>query len=243
MLMETYAEDFLPIINTPSLADMLFNVGAGSFADEEFKKRALIFQPAVDRSFFYPDPQHSGKRILFVYTRFGEMEQRNMYQLALEAVSRAVDKGLLPAETWEIHCYGAQGHEPVVFSSGIKTVMLPSLDMATYAREIRQASLVLYLVLSPHTGYMPLEAAACGVPVITNTYLNKTADYLRQISPLIHPARPTLDDVAEALATELLSLAHGKNERKRADFPAIPSNWSESFAPIMPKVQEWLQRP
>lgn len=242
-LMEGYAETFLPVINTKSLAKMLFNIGIGSFSDKEFRERTLIFQPSVDRALFYPEPQKHNKRILFVYTRFGETEQRNMYQLALEAVSRAVDSGLLSSETWEIHCYGAQEHEPVVFSSGIKTVMLPSLDMAAYAREIRQASLILYLVLSPHTGYMPLEAAACGVPAVTNTYLNKTADYLRQISPLIHPARPTLDGVAEALATELLSLTHGKNGLEITDFPAIPSSWNESFAPIMPKVQEWLQRP
>lgn len=242
-LMEGYAETFLPVINTKSLAEMLFNIGIDSFSDKGFRERALIFQPAVDRSLFYPEPQKYNKRILFVYTRFGELEQRNMYQLALEAVFRAAVSWLLPSETWEIHCYGSQGHAPVKFSSGIETVMLPSLDMAAYAREIRQASLILYLVLSPHTGYMPLEAAACGVPVVTNTYLNKTADYLRQISPLIHPARPTLDGVAEALATELLSLAHGNNGRKDTDFPAIPSSWSESFAPIMPKVQEWLQRP
>lgn len=241
-LMEGYAENFLPVINTRSLAEMLFNIGTGSFSDNKFRERALIFHPAVDRSFFYREPRHSGKRILFVYTRFGEMEQRNMYQLALEAISRAVDKGLLPAERWEIHCYGAHGHAPVAFSSGIEAIMLPPLDMAAYAREIRQANLVLYLVLSPHTGYMPLEAASCGVPVVTNTYLNKNANYLRKISPLIIPACPTLDGVADALVTALLSL-NKKRIARRSILPAIPATWSKSFAPIMPKVQEWLQRP
>lgn len=238
-LMEGYAEIFLPVINTKSLAEMLFNIGTDSFTENGFRERALVFQPAVGRSFFYPESQISDKRILFVYTRFGDLEQRNMYQLALEAIARAADNGLLPPCKWEIHCYGAQGHAPIRFSSGIETVMLPSLDMESYAREIRQSSLVLYLVLSPHTGYMPLEAATCNVPVVTNTYLNKSESYLREISPLIIPTRPTLDSVSNAVNDALRYL--NRMNKEKMNRPAIPFTWSEAFSLIMPKVQDWLQ--
>lgn len=243
-LMEGYAENLLPVINTGSLADMLFNLGTGSFSERGFREKALVFQPSVDRTLFYPEPKKSGKRVLFVYTRFGSTEQRNMYQLALEAISRAADAGLLSPDEWELHCYGGSGHESIVFSSGLEAQMLPSLDMAAYAKEIRQASLVLYLVLSPHTGYMPLEAAVCGVPVITNTYLNKSAGYLKNISPLIIPAKPTLDGVARALHATLSSMKEDSVKyrgMKNVNQGLIPLTWEDSFASIMPKVREWLQ--
>ena len=111
-----------------------------------------------------------------------------MYQFALEAISRAAERGVLSPDTWEIRKSAAQrGHVPIEFSGGLRTIMLPTLHMEEYAREIRESSLALYLVLSPHTGYMPLEATACGLPVIINTYFEQDSDTAAWTFPFYHP--------------------------------------------------------
>lgn len=239
-LMESYYYDILPIINTASLAEMLVMVGNDSFSTNIFKKRRLIFTPSVDRSLFFPELTTKEKLILFIYTRFGNSEKRNMPTLALEAVSRLVNQDLLPANRWEIHCYGSPQTPPIDFGKGQISTMLPPLEMNEYAAHIRQANVVLYLVLSPHTGYMPLEAAACGVPVVTNTYLNKTASLLRGISSNILPAAPTVEAITQTLASALKQ-AESTLGKQPVDDIKLPPTWHDAFVPILPSVLKWLQ--
>lgn len=240
MLMQTYTVPILPIINTTSLAELLFHLGEGSFAGANFRKEALVFQPSVDRALFYPEAGAKEKRSLFVYTRFGPQERRNLFPLALEAIARAIQNRYLDPQTWDIRCYGAPDAPPLDLGRGCITTMLPSLDMTGYAQELRRASIVLYLVLSPHTGYMPLEACACGAYAVTNTYLNKTAAYLRSLSPLIIPAEPTLNGVTHALCSALQLEKKSPDMRHTLPPLHIPHSWAESFAPIMPGVRAWL---
>lgn len=241
-LMQTYYERHLPIINTPSLGQALFDLGAHSFATQEFKNKALFFQPGVDRKLFYPQERPEGKKTLFLYTRLGDQESRNMAELALEAVNRMAWEGRLDPEEWEVHCYGAPEAAPFKLANGMLTKMLPSLSLPEYAREIRSASLGMTFVLSPHPGYMAFELAASGVPVITNTYLNKTAAYFKGISPLIYPAEPSFD----AVTTKLRNMLLEKKYRGSGELPAqsainLPENWSDSFAPIMPAFMRWYE--
>ena len=47
---ETYTLDHIPVINSPWLYDFLVARRVGRFADEQFARNALVFQPAVDRT-------------------------------------------------------------------------------------------------------------------------------------------------------------------------------------------------
>lgn len=239
-LMESYAGSYLPIINTPSLARALFNIGAGSLAHESQRQRALVFSPAVDRQLFYPQARSEGQKKLLIYTRPGPLESRNLYPVAMEAVSRLAKAGLLTADRWQLECYGAPDMTPIDFGNGLITTVLGSLDMAAYAAAVRQTDLILYLVLSPHTGYMTLEAAACGVPVITNTYLNKSERVLKDLSANIIPAAPVAEAIMEALRDGLDRAESYKPGEKGRDDLKSPATWAEAFAPILPKTLSWM---
>lgn len=240
-LMETYSEPCLPIINTPLLAEALFNIGRGSFATEQFCNDALIFKPAVDRRLFYPQNTSGGKKILFAYTRLNDQESRNMPELALEAINRMAWEKILKEDEWEVHCFGAPDSPPFRLANGMLTKMLPSLSLEEYARELRSASLGMAFVLSPHPGYMAFELAACGVPVITNTFLNKTAKAMAAFSPLIDAAKPTYDAVTTILRRHLL-----ENITRETIIPAsrlnLPVSWDESFQPIIPAFMNWFDQ-
>ena len=61
-------------------------------------------------------------------------------------------------------------------------------------------------MLSPHTSYPPLEMAATGGLVVTNTYGPKTADALTAIAPSIRAAAPDVEALAQAIAEAVAAL-------------------------------------
>lgn len=239
-LMQTYAEEMLPIVHTSTLAQMIYNMGVGTFA-EEFAKRVQVFFPSLDSKLFYPTFLENHKKILTVYTRFGANESRNMPELIMESISRMANDGLLKPSEWEIHCMGCPDKKPFQFANGLRTIMLPYYSYPEYAREIRNSSLGISLILSPHPGYMPFEFAASGVPVITNTYLNKTYSFLKKISPNIYPASPTFDGISAQLRTMLQNGIY-KRHNPACENPEVnlPKTWHESFASIMAPFMSWF---
>ena len=54
LALETYSLDHVPLINSTLLRDYLVEQRIGRFADPEFARRALAFQPALDRTLFHP---------------------------------------------------------------------------------------------------------------------------------------------------------------------------------------------
>ena len=54
LAVETYSLDHLPVVNSQWLHEFLVRERIGRFADAAFVERSLVFQPAVDRTLFYP---------------------------------------------------------------------------------------------------------------------------------------------------------------------------------------------
>lgn len=235
--MANYAEKFLPLINSSSLARALFNIGADSFADSAFIESSLIFEPAVDRSYFYAQKRRNKKKIFGLYSRFHSQHSRNLVETALEAIAIVAGGGYLSEDEWEIHCFGAPDHAPIRFANGIATKMLPWLDFEAYAAQIRSCDAGMALMCSPHPGYMTLELAASGAETVTNTYLSKNMGYLSNLSANIHPAAPTAPALADALIAAL-DRVNGKTEKQGQI--ALPDSWSRAFSPILAGVFAWL---
>lgn len=232
----SYEANFLPVMNEPCLADFFFNFKPGRFAEPTFQREALVFMPAVDRKHFYPEPR-KGKHILLFYAR--PSAPRNLYHYGMEAMHRLVLEGLITADTWEIHCMGEETIVPTVLDNGVVTRIIPWLSFADYAARVRQASVGLSLMLSPHTSYMPLELAACGVPVVTTTYINKNTALLESISPQLIGVEPTVEAIVNGLRTAVL---HAMTEEPHKDALQVATLWTEAFAPIMPRVLRFMQK-
>jgi O-antigen biosynthesis protein len=113
----------------------------------------------------------------------------------------------------------------------------PWLDYAGYADLLRNADILLCLMLSPHTSYPVLEMAACGGLVVTNSFACKTADRLRRISPNIIAARPTIEGIAASLVEAAQQVTAGYDRFAPLD---LPGSWEASLGNVAKAVSEWF---
>jgi glycosyltransferase involved in cell wall biosynthesis len=233
---ETYRLDHIPIVNTSLLRDFLAAECVGRFADPGFAASAIVFEPAIDRSRFRPepivrDPTRPRRRIL-VYAR-PSIAPRNAFEMGIAALQKLIAEGRLDPKTWEFLGMG-EPFAPIGLGGGAQLMPAPWLDLDGYARQMRQSDVLLSPMISPHPSYPPLEMAACGRPVVTTTYRSKTAQRLAAISPNIIGVEPTIEALADGLVE-----AVERDGRTIADPPfAFPQSWSESFAETIPAVYE-----
>jgi len=233
--LETYELDFLPVFNERLLADYFAQVAVGRFADPDFARASLVFEPAVDRSVFFPAVQpHSGRRRLLFYAR--PTNHRNLFGLGLHAL-RSIAAHPAFAE-WEFQAIGSRGSLPdLELGDGRMLRNAPWLDYAGYAEFLRGADILLCPMLSPHTSYPVLEMAACGGLVVTNSFACKTADRLRRISSNIIAARPTIEGIAASLVESAQRVAAGYDRFAPLD---LPGSWAESLGGVAKAVSEWF---
>jgi hypothetical protein len=233
--LETYELDFLPVFNEQLLADYFAQAAVGRFADPDFARASLVFEPAVDRSVFSPAAQpHSGRRRLLFYAR--PTNQRNLFGLGLHAL-RSVASHPAFAD-WEFQAIGSRGSLPdLELGDGRMLRNAPWLDYAGYADLLRNADILLCLMLSPHTSYPVLEMAACGGLVVTNSFACKTPDRLRRISPNIIAARPTIEGIAASLVEAAQQVTAGYDRFAPLD---LPGSWEESLGGAAKAVAQWF---
>lgn len=234
----SYDADFLPIINEPLLADFFINSKIGSFADADFKKNILTFSPAVDRTCFFPDERPKDRHTLLFYAR-PYSAPRNLSRLGFEALSILVDRGVLNAAEWDILTMGEPTYTNVPLGKGLESKNLGWMDFTEYAKCVRAASVGLSLMLSPHTSYLPLEFASCGIPVVTNCYANKTSEALNAISPCLIGSALNPQAIAECLEKAIYRAQKNCAHQDAAKL-ALPITWEESFAPITPDLLAFM---
>src|SRR5215471_3152014 len=107
---ETYDFDFVAVINSQQLADYLCENRVGRFRDPEFIRSCAVLQIAVDQKLFYCEEtamNHRNRRLLF-YAR-PSFHWRNLYELGIAALYRAIQEDLFPAPEWELTFIGEAG--------------------------------------------------------------------------------------------------------------------------------------
>jgi tetratricopeptide (TPR) repeat protein/glycosyltransferase involved in cell wall biosynthesis len=235
---QTYEFDHLPVINTRLLRDHLVQDRAGRYADPQFAETAIVFEPAVDRSHFYPEARKAGssRRLLF-YTR-PTVAERNLFGLGLMALRAAVEAGLFGDVGWEFIGMGEfQSFDPIPLGRGYSLTAAPWLDFDGYAAQMRSADILLSLMFSPHPSYPPLEMAACGGIAVTTVFGSKTADRLRELSPNIIGVTPSLEDLVRGLTRGLIL----RDAQQPGEVPTIPplplpGSWIESLSAVLPRL-------
>lgn len=238
--LETYGLPHIPVINTRLLRDHLVRESTGYYADPEFSANALWFEPALDRSYYFPYPGQagqSGKKTLLFYAR-PTVARRNLFEIGVVALRQAVASGVIDKDNWEVWAMGEK-LAPVALGNGVFLNTLPWMSLDAYAERVRTADLLLSLMLSPHPSYPPLEMAASGKLAVTNSFSVKTAERMRAFSPNIIVAEPTAESVAAALENAAGRINAGLPSYDPSGAVALPSNWDDSLGEIVPVL---LQR-
>jgi glycosyltransferase involved in cell wall biosynthesis len=239
LALETYSLDHIPVINSTLLRDYLVEQRIGRFADPEFVGRALAFQPALDRTIFYPRQESAvaGRRRLLFYAR-PQYGLRNLFELGVGALQRAVQTHILRADEWEFWGMG-ETFQPIALGNGASLVPAPWRDLAGYAQQMRESDILLSLMLSPHPSYPPLEMAASGGLVVTTSFGNKSAQALADLSANIIAVPPTLEHIGAGLATAIARLDDWKGRLHAAEID-LPKTWHRSLDRVVLELLDEL---
>lgn len=232
--LETYGLDHVPVINTELLFDHLIKEGAGRFADADFARQALWFEPALDRKFYYPEPAAANKakkKVLLFYAR-PSVARRNLFELGVVALRQAVASGNIDKDNWEVWAMGEK-LPPVNLGNGVFLNPLPWMTFNEYARRVRTADLMLSLMLSPHPSYPPLEMAASGNLVVTNSFSVKSSERLRAMSPNILVAQPNAESIGATLDVAVGRINAGLPSNDPTGAIALPLDWEGSLKGVV----------
>jgi hypothetical protein len=236
LALETYSLDHVGIVNERMLHRFLVAQDVGRYADSDFARSSLVFEPAVDRTVFHPSklPHRTGRRRLLFYAR--PTNPRNMLGVAMRALNVAVADPVFQSSHWEFLAIGSRGSMPALpIGSGHVLRPAPWADYEAYANLLRESDVLLCPMLSPHTSYPVLEMVACGGISVTNTFAGKTRDELERISTNIVARPPT----EEGLTEGLLEAARRVNEGFDMNAPlSLPSTWKDALSDTSDQIAE-----
>lgn len=189
--MASYDFDFEPIFNTTLLRNY-FAAQSFGFANED----ALAFHPSIDIARYADAPRPlraAGPRRLALYGR--PEVARNMYPSAIEALAGFVKAEGLGPQDIELVSIGLS-HAPVELPGGLQLTSLGKLPWEEYPAYLRSVDVGLSLMYSPHPSHPPIEMAASGVRVVTNSFGPKN---LSLLSPAIASVPASVPEITAAL--------------------------------------------
>jgi glycosyltransferase involved in cell wall biosynthesis len=197
--------------------------GDGDAASESFEN-AITAVPPPDAAALAA--RHT-RRLLF-YARPEPHAARNMFELALLGLTRALDEGAF-CEGWELNGIGSvEPGRRIPIRDGLALKLLPRTGQEEYAAMLRDHDVGLSLMYTPHPSLVPIEMASAGMLTVTNTFENKTAEALGSISPNLIAAAPTIDGVANALL-EAAAGVEDYERRARGSAVSWSSDWGRTF--------------
>jgi glycosyltransferase involved in cell wall biosynthesis len=229
---ESYAFPHRALFSSELLREWFRENRVGVYADGEAAGdgSSASFQNAITP---VPTPTagelaaHRSRRLLF-YARPEEHAARNMFELGLLAISRAVESGTIDAD-WELRGIGGvSGASTIDLGRGAALELVPRSAQGAYARLLREHDVGLALMYTPHPSLVPIEMASAGMLTVTNSFENKTPDAMSRISTNIIAAEPSVAGVAGGIAAAAAGV--GDHDRRAAGADVNwPSDWNDSL--------------
>lgn len=241
---DAYRLPHYAVFSTEPLRDYFRLHRLGVFAEGEDRAdaRYVVFRSAITPTGRVTGEELSSRprRALLFYARPDEHAARNMFELGLVALSNAIEAGTFPGE-WRFAGVGSVKPLPAVdLPGGRRLELLPRTGQREYAGMLRQFSLGLSLMDTPHPSLPPIEMAAAGLVVVTSTYENKDAATLSAISRNLVAAPPTPAGVTQALH-EAAARIDDVSGRLRGAALDWPTSWEQALDDrVVARVAEWL---
>jgi glycosyltransferase involved in cell wall biosynthesis len=241
---ETYSFPHYAMFSTELLRDYFRRNEIGVFSRglASGEKDSISFQnciTSVGEMRLEDIADRTPKKLLF-YARPEAHAARNMFEMATLALSGAIRAGYFQGE-WEFYGIGTVGTiAKVELTDGVYMTLFPRQSQHAYREILRQHDLGLSLMYTPHPSLVPIEMAAAGMLVVTNTYANKTADELTAISSNIIAVEPTIENIKEALK-EAAGNINDYERRVRGSKVNWSDRWEDSFDErVLGKIKEFV---
>lgn len=136
---------------------------------------------------------------LFFYFRPERFNARNMPELVMATVEAFCHKYI----GYEIFLCGAVKTSYSIRVNGTDVTVLSKLPKEQYEALLASCDVVVAMIYSAHPGVIAFQAAASGIPTVTNTFETRDATVLRAISDNIVPFDPVRDDLLNKLEDAL----------------------------------------
>lgn len=177
----------LSVFNTNILKDFFLLNGHDA-------SNGFVFEPILNSSLRSTLPLSGSirEKIIIVYGR--PSVNRNAFEILVMSLRNAVK--CCDLSQWKFYSVG-EDHDDVDLGKELKLVSLGKLSLEDYSKLLKISYAAISLMISPHPSYPPIEMAAFGLKVITNTYSNKN---LNGISPFIRSvAVPSPENITKRL--------------------------------------------
>jgi glycosyltransferase involved in cell wall biosynthesis len=230
---ESYAFPHYAVFSSELLRGYFRAHRIGVYASGDGDERSGSFQNAITAVAPPTEAElqaRTTRRLLF-YARPEAHAGRNMFELGVLALARALSEGAFEGD-WEFTGTGSVGGRGRLALGRTSMRLLPRSDQASYAGLLRAHDVGLALMYTPHPSLVPLEMASAGMLTVTNTFENKTSAALAAISHNLVAVEPTV----EAIAAGLRETAAGAGDARRRLAGAEvrwSTSWERSFEDAM----------
>lgn len=233
LALESYSFPHYAIFSTEILREYFRQKRLGVFRDgERFGDESSLSIENAILKFEISREKMAGRRKnkLLFYARPEEHAARNMFELGVMAICNVIRRGYFDKRRWEFYGMGSVEavEKKVTLEDGLSMRLLPKMSLNEYRDFLPEFDIGLSLMLSPHPSIVPIEMAAAGMWVVTNTFATKTADALRKISSNIIPDEPTVEAIANALVKAIQNLDDYDSRLKGARVH-WSQNWKDTF--------------
>jgi len=184
-------------------------------------------------------------RTLIIYAR--TIEKRNAYELTLSAVSECVRIGIIDPAKWQLIGVGGSNSEHVcnLGRKGNKACikMIQNVPEPEYKKMLLNADIGLALMISPHSSLAPLDFAAAGMVVVTNSFETKTQESFDEISPNFVVAEPSLNGIVDGISRAISMSDKNRNSKDKNSNFNWPTSWEDERCygkPLFDKVKLWF---
>lgn len=216
------------VINTKLLFEHLVNSGLDNLI-----QNGRYFEPAFDKNnYYFSTTQNTEKLKLFYYARPNNL--RNIFYRGIFILDKATNSQIIDIKEWDIYLVGKDLPENLIFTNGYQPKIISNMNYKEYGDFIRTVDLGFSLMYTPHPSYPPLDLAACGAAVVTNSCGNKTE--LTEYSPNII----TVSTDEEALLNGLVegvALAKNRNQRlHNYENSLLNRDWNAVMSDFVKKI-------
>ncbi|MEO6713927.1 MAG: hypothetical protein ABIM89_10930 [Mycobacteriales bacterium] len=228
-----YHKPHFALFNSELLQQHFMTERLGVFGpgEEHGRRRSAVFAHAlaVPRPPMPGELVRGGIRQLLFYARPEAHAARNLFEVGVAALRRAVSDGVFDGDDWSFEGVGSLATETSLkLGSGRELSITPRLTLGDYAGALRRYEVGLSMQYSPHPGVVHYEMAASGMIVVTNTFSNRSRADLLARAPNLVPVEPSIDGVSSGLAEAVVRARDVDACLRGARGPAVTS-WDESF--------------
>jgi len=218
----------LTVVNSRLLFDHLVS---GSDPFPGLADRSFWFEPAFPAASEAAVARPNAKRRLFFYARPNNL--RNLFELGIQALADAVADGTFHPDEWDVFLVGKDVPD-LAFPRGLQPHRVAGLPWADYQSFVRTMDAGFVLMDTPHPSYPPLDLAAAGAAVLTNSHGLKQD--LSQYSDNISVVPPTLPRLRAGLAALARAACDEKARTEAVRNDGICRDWHEALDPAVTRI-------